>query len=231
MIPLIGDVRVQREDPFEIHRRKYVRFRKLLAEKATDLEIPFEEIEELFAEARHNHHIITGEDIEHWNGGIGRTGIIRPEDAEAKGFKITNYRVFMKLQGTPGEQDTGYIMAAIEPLGRTYLSDRRSRIFRPEQEFFDKYCLVDRDLIAVIQEFCPYPFDQFTLAHEDVDTTDIDRKLIPRFLSAVHNDLGVKVVRITPTDLYEHVFVNNGFVPTYPDDTSLNYVLEDVNRL
>lgn len=45
------------------------------------------------------------------------------------------------------------------------------------EERYGKHGLVGRDPIAVINEYCPYPYDQFTLSDIGIDTSEIDQKM------------------------------------------------------
>lgn len=93
MIPLLGDVRLQREDPYEMSRRKYLSLRKLLAEKVRDLEIPFEEVE-ILPVLQHHYDVLTGRErntVYNTSGGIGKPATDFYKDAFARnGFMPMN---------------------------------------------------------------------------------------------------------------------------------------------
>jgi len=209
---LRGDVRLEIADPLEMNRRRYNDLRKLLGEYASNLEVPHEEVVEKFRQL----------DYEHVR--LGRAGLLKDLDikeAQREGTRIVEYRVLMQLEGSREEDDTGHILVVVRPL---------SLLGEFGDELFGKYALVDRDPIATINEYFPYPYNEFTLSHKGIDTAEIDQKMIPQLLDSLRSKFGVLGVNISATPAYRDVFARSGFMPFNPNyPNGIGYkILEEI---
>lgn len=218
MQTLNGEVRLQIESPHDLISRDNVRYRKSLADKAGNLEVPFKEVEHAFIWA------------EHGNRGVERGSLqTRPyggvhiESIEKNGGQLVFYGVQIRFEGEIDYQESGHIVVTIYPLDHPKFSKREKRTF-------GEYALVGRDKIGHIYDYYPYPGYQYSLADRGIDTSDLDSKVIEELLRSLRQEFDVLGVDISAhTDTINDIFVRNGFlkypgVPSIEGDSSSDWV-------
>lgn len=226
MIPLLGDVKLKPMNPGDRARDAYHATRKLLVQKAGDLEVPHREIMWLVNELT-SYDIVTrlhsdaeypADNAEYFDERLIHAGPDRIElDSNQK---LVDIAVHFSPEDINQFAYSGYIPIVIRPLG--ILSERYNKLF-------GGYGLVGRDLVATIDSWHPYPINRMTLADRGIDTAPVDLKIMSDLLRLLHNDFNVMLVNTITIPAYDRPFELAGFEPSYPGASFYGYkVLEKV---